>query len=101
MQCPSRNNPCAEARNEWADELSKEGRAILLQKDRDPGKQFQMSLEEVLLPKQGQFFPKDYMDRVQRCVGRFQQWLEALGTLRSFRQSKNPRRLHALSVQQQ
>ncbi len=67
------------AQNDWADEVSRQEFALLLQKGWDPSKQFKMSLQEVLLPKRGQFFPKDCLDRVPRRVGRFQQWLEVLG----------------------
>ena len=67
------------AQNDWADELSRQGFALLLQKGRDPSKPFKMSLQEVLLPKRGQLVPKDCLDRVPRRVGRFQLWLEALG----------------------
>ncbi len=67
------------AQNDWADELSREGITLLLQKGWDPAKQFKMSLDEIRLPKRGQFFPKDCLDRVPRRVGRFQQWLEGLG----------------------
>ena len=66
-------------RNEWADELSRDSLAVLLQKGRDPAKQFKISLTEILLPKRGQFFPKDCLDCVPRRVGRFQQWLQTLG----------------------
>ena len=41
------------AQNEWADELSREGITLLLQKGWDPAKQFKISLDEVLLPKRG------------------------------------------------
>ena len=59
-------------RNDWADELSRESITVLLQKGWDPAKQFKISLTEILLPKRGQFFPKDCLDRVPRRVGRFQ-----------------------------
>ncbi len=67
------------ARNEWADELSRESMTVLLQKGWDPAKQFKISLSEIRLPKRGQFFLKDCLDRVPRRVGRFQQWLQTLG----------------------
>ncbi len=67
------------AQNDWADELSRQGFTLLLQKGWGPSTQFKMSLQEVLLPKRGQFFPKDCLDRVPRRVGRFQLWLEVLG----------------------
>ena len=65
--------------NEWADELSREGVALSLQKGWDPAKQFKMSLDEILLPKRGQFFPKGCLDRVPHRVVCFQQGLEGLG----------------------